>query len=499
MAKPPGWPSQARVKNNSKVSGEHYMSNISQFSRITALAVGIAGVLAFGQAHGAAFQLKENSAKGQGRAFAGSGSAPDDAAIIVNNPAGMRLLDGRQFEANVSAISFGAKFKGDATYANGAPISGGNGGDAGTIAPVPALYFHVPFGEKDNMHFGTSLTVPYGFKTEYDRTWKGRYNGVKTELETIDLNFAFSYDVNPYVSFGASVFAERLNVDLSSALDMGSVISGTAQQRAAATALAQGATAAQAAAAARAAAQQMAALGFAPGTADGYLRIKGDEVSVGYTLGTLLTPVEGTNIGFSYRSKVEHKITDGTADFTVPANAAALLATTAPGTFIDSKGRATITLPASATVSFTHRINDQWSIMADVTRTAWSKFDQVTVDFSSNQPDNVLPFHYRDTTFASIGADYRVSDALTLRGGLAYDQTPTTDAHRDVRVPDTTRKWLSLGLSWTPSANTEYTVGYTHLFTSDPNVRSTSSTNSVVAGTYDVSGDILAGAFKYKF
>ncbi|HBK45621.1 MAG TPA: hypothetical protein DDZ67_04150, partial [Xanthomonadaceae bacterium] len=244
---------------------------------------------------------------------------------------------------------------------------------------------------------------------------------------------------------------------------------------------------------------QAAQLGFSPGTADGSLRIQGDEVSVGYTLGALLTPVEGTNIGFSYRSEVEHKITDGDASFNIPANAAALLAVSAPGTFIDSKGRATITLPASATVSFTHRINDQWTIMADVTRTAWSKFDQVTVAYDSNQPDSVLPFNYRDTTFGSIGADYRVSDTLTLRGGLAYDQTPTTDAHRDVRVPDATRKWVSLGLSWKPSENAEYNFGYTHLFTSDPSIVSTSQTASVIAGSYDVSGDVLAASVNYKF
>lgn len=135
------------------------MSTASTLSRATLLAVGVAGVLAVGQAHGAAFQLKENSAKGLGRAFAGSGSAPDDASIIVNNPAGMRQLDGRLFQADVSAISFSAKFQPEsANYANGAPVSGGNGGDAGMIAPVPAMYFHVPFGENDNMHLGTSLT-----------------------------------------------------------------------------------------------------------------------------------------------------------------------------------------------------------------------------------------------------------------------------------------------------------------------------------------------------
>ncbi|AWH23941.1 outer membrane protein transport protein [Stenotrophomonas sp. YAU14D1_LEIMI4_1] len=475
------------------------MQTASTIARLTLLAVGVAGALAAADANAAAFQLKENSAKGLGRAFAGSTSAEGDASVVATNPASMRLLDGTQFQGDVSAISFGAKFRGEGQYGNGAPISGGNGGDAGMIAPVPAAYFHVPFGEKDNMHFGVSLSVPFGFKTEYDRDWVGRYNGVKTELQAVDLGAAFSYDVNPYLSFGASVFVERLDVDLTSAVDAGTAINASAQQRASAAVLAAGGTAAQAAAAARQAAAQAAQLGFAPGTADGYLRIKGDEMSVGYTLGMTVSPVEGTNIAFSYRSEVEHKITDGKADFTMTPAAAAFLASAAPGTFVDSNGRATITLPASATVSVSHRVNDQWKIMADVSRTAWSKFDQVTVDYDSNQPDSVLPFHYRDTTFASIGTEYRLNEQLTLRGGLAYDQTPTTDAHRDVRVPDTTRKWLSLGLTWAPSEKMEYSVGYTHLFTKDPNITSTSATGNTVTGKYKVTGDVLAASMQYKF
>ncbi|MBN6151350.1 outer membrane protein transport protein [Xanthomonas sp. AmX2] len=446
------------------------MHNATQFVRFTALAVGIVGALTIGQAHGAAFQLKENSAKGLGRAFAGSGSAPDDASIIANNPAGMRQLDGRLFQADVSAISFSAKYKGESgTYATGAPISGGDGGDAGMIAPVPAAYFHLPFGENNNMHLGTSLTVPFGFKTEYDRDWVGRYNGTKTELQAIDFNVAFSYDVNPYVSFGASVFAERLDIELANAVDFGTVLASRRVP------------------------------GFAPGSADGYSNIKGDSTEVGFTLGGLFSIDENTHIGLSYRSQVEHKITDGDANFTVPGNAATVLGVAAPGTFVDTKGRATVKLPASATMSFTHNVNERWSVMADVTRTAWSKFDQVTVDFASNQPDSVLDFSYRDTTFVSIGADYRMSDALTLRGGLAYDQTPTTEAHRDVRVPDASRKWVSLGLSWRPSEQAEYNFGYTHLFTSDPSIATTSATGNTLVGAYDVRGDVLAASINYKF
>jgi len=451
------------------------MSNFSTITRFTALAVGIAGALAVGQAHGAAFQLKENSAKGLGRAFAGSASAPDDASVVATNPAAMRQLEGRQFQFDVSAISFGADFDGSGRHVGptgpgtGAPVSGGNGGDAGMIAPVPAAYFHLPFGANDNMHLGASLTVPFGFKTEYDRDWVGRYQGIKTELQAIDFGVAFSYDVNPYVSFGVNVFAERLDVDLSNALDMGTILYGSRVP------------------------------GFAPGSADGSVRIKGDSTEVGYSLGGLFSIDENTHIGLTYRGQVTHKITNGTADFTVPGNAAAVLAVAAPGTFVDTDGRATIRLPASATMSFTHKFNEQWSLMADVTRTAWSKFDKVTVDFASNQPDSVLDFSYRDTTFASIGADYQLNEKVTLRGGLAYDQTPTTDAHRDVRVPDTTRKWLSLGMTYAATDAMEFNLGYTHLFTSDPNINEISATGSSLIGTYNVSGDVLAASINYKF
>ncbi len=67
---------------------------------VTALMLSITGVLYIGNAHAAAFQLKENSAKALGRSFAGAASAQDDDAIIVNNPASMRQLDGRQFQAD---------------------------------------------------------------------------------------------------------------------------------------------------------------------------------------------------------------------------------------------------------------------------------------------------------------------------------------------------------------------------------------------------------------
>ena len=477
------------------------MQNASSIIRASVLAVGILGALAAANdAQAAAFQLKENSAKGLGRAFAGSTSAWGDASVVATNPASMRLLEGRQIQGDLSVISFSAEFEKFGAYnSNGTPISGGTGGDAGMIAPVPATYFYTPIS--DNTHFGLSLTVPYGFKTEYDKNWMGRYHGVTTDLKAIDLGASFSYDVNPYVSFGASVFVEHLTIEISNALDMGSVINGQAQQRAVAQAMAAGVTnAAQLNAIKNQAAQAAAAQGFYPGSADGFVTIEGDNNAVGYTLGTTLSPSDNTNIAFTYRSKVKHKITGGSADFVVPGNVAVALGQPASGLFVPTSGKANLTLPASASVSITHRANDRWTVMADISRTAWkSSFDQVVVKFDSNQPDSVLGFHYDDTTFGSIGAEYKYSDTVTLRGGLAYDESPTSYKHRDVRVPDVTRKWLSFGLGWTPSEKTEFNFGYTHLFTNEPAINATSATGNVLQGKYDVAGDVLAASFNYKF
>src|SRR6202035_1112082 len=60
---------------------------------LAALSVAILGALVPGAAHASAFQLKENSAKGLGGAYAGSTTAGGDVSVVANNPAAMSDLD----------------------------------------------------------------------------------------------------------------------------------------------------------------------------------------------------------------------------------------------------------------------------------------------------------------------------------------------------------------------------------------------------------------------
>jgi len=418
-------------------------------------------------AHAAAFQIKEKSAKAQGRAFAGSISAAGDAAVIADNPAAMRLLDGRLLQADLTAVDYAIKFDGAGNDALGRPLSGGNGGDAGRLAAVPAMYFHTPVGER--MHVGLSVTAPFGFETEYGRNWAGRYHGIHTKIQAVDLGAAFAYDFNPQFSFGGSVFLERTQAKLFDSVDVGALLAASRVP------------------------------GFAPASADAYTDIDAADNAFGYTLGVMFSPTEHTRIGLAYRSQVKHKLDDADIRFTVPANAASVLAAVRPGWFTNTQAATQLKFPASLTASVTHDLDERWTVMADIVHTDWSAFKEVKLDFASAQDDRTIDFGYRDATFLSLGTEYKQDDQLTLRAGVAYDQTPVRSEMREVRVPDVSRKWLALGATWRPSKALEYSVGYTHLFVRDPDVSLRSATGSSLHGTYDLNSNIIAVSVAYHF
>jgi long-chain fatty acid transport protein len=59
-----------------------------------------------------------------------------------------------------------------------------------------------------------------------------------------------------------------------------------------------------------------------------------------------------------------------------------------------------------------------------------------------------LPFDYEDGWFFSVGAEFDVTQHLTLRGGVGYELSPLDDDTRTFRLPDSDRLWLSAGASY---------------------------------------------------
>jgi long-chain fatty acid transport protein len=483
---------------------------------LAALSLAIAGALvAPNAAHASAFQLKENSAKGMGRAYAGSATAGGDVSVVANNPAAMTELDGTYFQADVTAINFSAKFSGSAHDVLGRPISGGNGGDAGTTLPVPALFFATKVSDK--MHLGFGLSVPFGFQTEYDHDWVGRYNGIKSKFESLDATLSASYDVTDTFALGVSAIAQRTSAELTSAVNFNAVglqaQQGIQQQVAAGVAQIQAAAAAgqippaQAAAMIQAAVQQgqAAAAGVAAATpqgVDGYARVKGDDWGYGYQVGGFWKLTPNDKFALNYRSKISHKLS-GTGNFTTTPGYQLLLqnpelAASLPP-FTHTTGTANFTTPAVISASYWHQA-EKFGLGIDLAYTKWDVFKELRVEYGNpNQPDTVEQFNWRNTWYASVGGDYYLTDKFTLRAGIAVDSSPTYNAVRDVRVPDSTRKLATVGFGYKASEHFEINASYAHIFVNNAHINSTSSTGDVITGNYDDYGNLLSLSAVYKF
>lgn len=483
---------------------------------LAALSVAIVGALfAPGTASASAFQLKENSAEGLGRAYAGSATAGGDVSVVVNNPAAMTDLKGTYLQTDITAINFSTKFSGTAQDALGRPISGSNGGDGGTTLPVPALFFATQLS--DRVHVGAGVSVPFGFQTEYDQNWIGRYNAITSKFESLDATLSASFDVTDTFSLGASVIAQRTSAELTSAINYNAVGLGIQQgigaQTAAGVAQIQAAAAAgqippaQAAAMIQAAAQQgqAAAAGVAaltPPGADGLARINGDDWGYGWQLGGYWKLTPDDKLALNYRSKISH-VLQGTGNFTTTPGYDLLLANPALAgsipPFSHTTGTADFTTPAVTTASYWHQA-EKFGVGIDVAYTQWDVFKNLTVNYGNpQQPPSTEVFNWRNTIYASVGGDYYLTEKVTLRAGIAVDSTPTYLATRDARVPDSTRQLATFGIGYKASAHFEINAAFAHIFVNQAHVNATSSTGDTLTGNFDDYGNLLSFSAQYKF
>lgn len=439
---------------------------------VTVLALGIAGAMAFASnVQAAGFQLKENSVKSQGSSFAGTAAKTGDSSVVTNNPAVMTQFEGSTFQIDVTAIDLNYEFEGTATDAFGRPMTGGNGGNAGGVTPVPAMSY---IRKLDNgVALGAMVSAPFGLKTEYDDNWVGRYFAHTSDVQIVDLALSGAIDITDRFSVGIGAIISRADVTLSRSVDFGTLLYSNPQTR---------------------------PLPFAlPQAADGFVEIQGDDTSLGWLVGAHFRPTDSFALGVSYRSEIDYDLV-GTADWTVPGNVAAVFGAspmTAP-LFQDGPGGAALTTPSVLQVGAHWQVNEQFALSASWAETGWSSLREVRIEFENPDPDAVEPFEWSDSTFVSLGAEYKLNDRWTLRGGIADDQTPTSLVHRTPRLPDDDRRWYSIGATWAVSDALDVNFAFSHLKPDDPRVDATSSGSRIV-GPYDGSANLYGVSAQYRF
>jgi long-chain fatty acid transport protein len=160
-------------------------------------------------------------------------------------------------------------------------------------------------------------------------------------------------------------------------------------------------------------------------------------------------------VGASYRSSIKYTV-NGTVDFSNPtaqnlgplppklAPVGAALVNGVNAQLANGNVSLQLKVPETANISIFSTLNDRWDVMADLQYTGWSSVQQLQVVRSTGAVLETLPENFRNTWRGSVGANYRLDNSWTLRGGVAYDQSPVNNTDRSPRCRTTiARGWRS--------------------------------------------------------
>lgn len=428
------------------------------------VSVGMACAVASGSAGASGFALIEEGASGLGNAYAGGTAVAADATTIYYNPAGMSRLHGTNFSIVASGIQPSAKFtNGSSVAAPLQPSVGGTGGDAGSLVWVPNAYISTEINPE--LSIGLGINAPFGLETSYDPSWMGRFQAIKSKLQTVNLNPSVAYRINDSLSVGAGLNYQRITGNLTSAVNYS-------------------------AAAFSAGGAGLLGLIGGPGV-EGISTITGSDNAWGYNLGLLFNPSPQTRVGLAYRSTVNYTL-NGTVTF---SNRPAVLA----GAIPDGPVSLAIKMPDSFSASVFHKMDGKWDVMADLTWTGWSVFQQLNIVRANGQSLQNVQENWKDTWRVSVGSNYHYSQRWMARIGVAFDQAPVSDAYRTVRIPDGNRTWLALGGQYKPDEADAFDFAYAHLFVGNVSINQPSAANGTVNGSYNDSVDIVSVQYSHRF
>ena len=376
--------------------------------------VALTGIaVAVSSAYAAGFQLTEQSSLGLGRAFAGAGIVGDDLSAVFYNAAGMTLLPGTQMQAGSVFIEVDAPLN----NTQGQQIE--NGRLVGQAIPAGYITHQV----NDQLWLGLGMTVPYGLGTEYGATWgnfAGAMKGNQSMVMTIDINPNIAWKVSEKLSVGAGVSLQYAKAELGQVKMM-----------------------------------PVAELGGQIMPTD--VSVKGDSWHLGFNLGVMYQPTETLRFGLSYRSQIGHNAEgDAKAEVYHP------LLNQVVGQKFSNDFKVRVTTPDTVMATTTWEATPDLRLSGLVRWARWSNLDDLHIQAFGNT--SVNEYYWDDTWLFSVGADYRLNNNWTVRGGLAYETGAINEEeYRTATIPDVDRVWFSLGATYHYSKQIQIDFAGTYL------------------------------------
>lgn len=365
-------------------------------------------ILASAQAYGAGFQITYQSAEGIGRANSGEGAIGNSAAAGARNPAALSLLDN-------AGVSGGLTFVRPQVDISGSLTTGQtfNHESVAQDGLVPNFHYASPLNE--SLAVGVSLGSFYGTTTEFPSDSPAGAQTGETSLTTINANLYGAYKVNQAISVGAGV--NYVKADAKMVRTAGVLANGINVQ--------------------------IPGLGATATTK--IVEVEGDANGFGWNVGALWQLNDSNRFAVSYRSRV---------DLTFDGDFKGLSSNLQP-----TNAELKIELPELIELSGYHQLNQALAVHYTAALTGWDSFQELRATSTGCQDGICLQKDekWEDSWKYSVGLTYGVSDMLTIRGGIALDQSPVQQEYRTMSIPDADRMRYSLGA----------TVGLSSQFTID--------------------------------
>lgn len=364
--------------------------------------------LATTEALAAGFQLTEQSVVTLGRAYAGSGITSDDVSAPFYNPAAMAFLPGTQVQFGLTGVSMSQVVTLDE---DGSTNDGQNKTEF-----LPN--FFITHQINPEWWVGLGITMPFGLSTDYGQypNWKYGNRGTEAELMDIDINPNFAWKPNDFFSIGGGISLQYAKAKLGMDAYMPSPTDQNPYGR----------------------------------TYIGHGEETGDSWAWGWNLGFVLRPTESFRFGISYRSAVKHKASGHYKFSATRMNMkfpSKVTIKTPDTVYASALWEASKDLTLTGTVRWAKWSNShEWTLQQDIQNTGNSEMDNLLGSFKSIP----IRHHYRDTWLFALGADYKINEQWTVRGGIAYEENAAgkDQSYRVATIPDGDRLFLSLGCSY---------------------------------------------------
>lgn len=435
-------------------------------------------VLALGTA---SYSSELISPRSMGQGGTGVAGTQNDPVAAYTNPAAMTSMKGTQISVAGSYINARPEFTNAANsggFGSGSPYTRGTAGEVtgarATSVAIPAFAATTQFLD-GKLAAGLAAVMPYGLETHFDGDSPVRYAATDARLRIVDVTPSAAYAVNEAFSIGAGFdYWNVVDASLEKKINVNAVNAG---------------------------------LGGTGGP-DANSRLSGTGDGWGYHVGLTFKPAEKQQIGVVYHSSVKVELTGDVQLTGLSGNSAAVFG----GHDFSTGATAPLYMPQNVQVGYSFTPDERWNFEADAAWYDWYAARQIGIVANANgaavpatanrllQAGNPQVFNPRKTINFGIGANYKHSEELQLRGGFYYQAAALPESSFDPAFVDLPRYALTAGLGYALSKNLALDAAYNAVFFHSRSINAPDGTggSSGYTGSFSSFANIVSASLTYR-